>query len=201
MQSGIERRLRFHFFFHDMQKKVAEFVKTCQTFCSFTDKKTSHPLKAHEVPARNWDTVDVDLAGPMPSSKHVVVVQDLASRFPVAKLVSSTKADKVLPILGDIYDTYGNPTVQLSDNGPPVSSTAMEDFAKHRNIMLRKIPPMHPSSNPAETFMKPLGKAMKVAKYDRISEKSALQNLLNDYRDTPHPATGATNLSESDFRK
>ena len=49
---------------------------------------------------------------------------------------------------------------------------------------------MHPSSNPAETFMKPLGKAMKVAKYDRISEKSALQNLLNDYRDTPHPATG-----------
>ena len=49
---------------------------------------------------------------------------------------------------------------------------------------------MHPSSNPAETFMKPLGKAMKVAKYDRISEKSALQNLLNDCRDTPHPATG-----------
>ena len=33
MQSGIDRRLRFHFFFHDMQKKVAEFVKTCQTCC------------------------------------------------------------------------------------------------------------------------------------------------------------------------
>ena len=39
MQNGIERRLRFHFFFHDMQKKVAEFVKTFQTCCSFTDKK------------------------------------------------------------------------------------------------------------------------------------------------------------------
>ena len=52
MQSGIEGRLRFHFFFHDMQKKVAEFVKTCQT-CSFTDKKTRHSLKAHEVPAKN----------------------------------------------------------------------------------------------------------------------------------------------------
>ena len=76
-------------------------------------QKTSHPLEAHEVPARNWDTVAVDLFGLMPSSKHVVVAQDLASRFPIAKLVSSTKADKVLPILGNIYDTYGNPTVQL----------------------------------------------------------------------------------------
>ena len=49
---------------------------------------------------------------------------------------------------------------------------------------------MNPSSNSAETFMMPLGKAMKVDKFDRISEKYALQNLLNNYRDTPHPATG-----------
>ena len=100
-----------------------------------------------------------------------MVVQGLASRFPVAKLVSSTSADRVLPSLGDICDTQGSPTVPLSDNGPPFNSTAMEKFAKHRNITLRKIPPLHPSSNLAETVMKPLGKAMKVAKHDRISEK------------------------------
>lgn len=55
----------------------------------------------------------------MPSNNHVVVVQDLGSRFPAAKLVSSTKVTKVIPALEDIYNAYGNPEIQISDNGPP----------------------------------------------------------------------------------
>ena len=38
--------------------------------------------------------------------------------------------------------------------------------------------------------MKPLGKTMKIAHYNHEDEKKALQNLLENYRDTPHPATG-----------
>ena len=126
----------------------------------------------------------------MPSRNHIVVVQDMSSRFPAAKLVSSTAADKVLPALADIYDTYGNPARQLSDNGPPFNSYKMQKFAEERNIQLDKIPPLHPSANPVETFMKPLGKTMKIAHYNKDSERKALQNLLENYRDTPHPATG-----------
>jgi hypothetical protein len=83
----------------------------------FSDKKTSKPIKAHEVPRKCWETVAVDLFGPMPSSKRIVVVQDLASRFPAAKLVASTKAFHVLPAMAEIYNSYGNPEHQLSDNG------------------------------------------------------------------------------------
>ena len=93
-QSVLERRLRYHFFFHDIFDKVKTFVRQCG--CSnFVDKKTKEPIKPHKVPQKCWETVSVDLFGPMPSSKHVVVVQDLGSRFPAAKLVTSTKADKV----------------------------------------------------------------------------------------------------------
>ena len=101
-QSGIERRLRSHFFFHDMHKKVEMFVKTCDDCQSFSNKKTSEPQHPHKVPLKCWDTVAVDLFGPMPSKEHVVVVQDLASRFPAAKLISSTNARQVLPALGEI---------------------------------------------------------------------------------------------------
>ena len=83
------------------------------------DKKTKEPISHHKVPDKCWSTVAVDLFGPMPSSNHVVVVHDLASRFPAAKLVRSTKADCVIPALADIYDAYGNPETQISDNGPP----------------------------------------------------------------------------------
>ena len=38
--------------------------------------------------------------------------------------------------------------------------------------------------------MKPLGKAMKIAVKNRSPEKNAISNLLESYRDTPHPATG-----------
>ena len=188
-QSGIERRLRSHFFFHEMQTKVEAFVRSCASCQSFTDKKTSEPLQHHQVPAGCWETVAVDLFGPMPSRKHVVVVQDIASRFPAAKLVSSTSSKQVLPALGEIYNYYGNPKCQLSDNGPPFNSQEMEKFASERDITLKKTPPLHPQANPVETFMKPLGKTMKIAIQNNERDDKALTQLLHNYRDTPHPNT------------
>ena len=91
----------------------------------------------------------------MPSSRHVVVVQDIGSRFPAAKLVASTNASKVLPVLREIYDAYGNPKRQISDNGPPFNSQAMRQFTADKGIKMQQIPPLHPSANPTETFMRP----------------------------------------------
>ena len=78
-QSGMQRRLRYHFFFHDMDKQVNEYVANCPDCLLFTDKKTKEPLKAHAVPDKCWSELSVDLFGPMPSSKHIVVVQDLTT--------------------------------------------------------------------------------------------------------------------------
>jgi len=117
-------------------------------------------------------------------------MQDIGSRYPTCKLVSSTKAEKVIPALKEIYNEYGSPEVQISDNGPPFNSKAMEEFAIKNNKKLQKIAPLHPSSNPAECFMRPLGKTMKIAHMNRDSEKEALDLLLRNYRDTPHSATG-----------
>ena len=190
MQSGIQRRLRYHYFFHNMNQKVHKFVSSCKDCSAFTDKKTSEPISPHAVPDKNWSKVSVDLFGPMPSNHHVVMVQDLASRYPAGKIVTSTKASSVIPALADIYNNYGNPETQLSDNGTPFNSKAMETFCNERNIQQEKIPPLHPSANPVETFMKTLGKSMKIAKRNNMSEKEALAQLFSNYRDTPHPATG-----------
>lgn len=43
-------------------------------------------FKPHRAPKNCWNMVAVDLFVLMPSSKHVVVVQDLAKRFPAATL-------------------------------------------------------------------------------------------------------------------
>lgn len=189
-QTGISRRLCSHFFFHGMDAKINKLTTSCLPCNKHSNKKTSEPLIHHTVPENCWDTVAVDLFGPMPSKNHVVVVQDLASKYPAAKLVKSTSADKVIPVLSDIYNNYGNPQTQISDNGSPFNSSAMNSFADQRGINLQKIPPLHPSSNPAETFMRPLGKTMKIARDSATGEKEALETLLSNYRNTPHPATG-----------
>ena len=189
-QCSMERRLRSHFFFHDMRSKVKNYLKSCFLCPTFSEKKTKIAIKSHKVPPNCWETVAVDLFGPMPSSKHVIVVQDLASRFPAAKLVSSTSSSKVLPALGNIYDAYGNPRKQISDNGPPFNSKEMTEFTTKRGIERQHIPPLHPSANPVETLMRPLGKAMKISHFTKTSDDGALQNFLSNYRDTPHPATG-----------
>ena len=167
-------------------------MSSCRDCLSFTDKKTSEPLAAHAVPENNWSKVAVDLFGPLPSQDHIVVIQDMASRFPAAKLVKSTRAANVIPAMKDIYDNYGNPETQLSDNGPPFNSAAMDAFCKSRNIEMEKIPPLHPSANPAETFMRSIGKTMKISHQNNMNKQESLSQLLANYRDTPHPSTGAT---------
>ena len=159
---------------------------------AISSQTRKHVTQSYLIPCQGntEESVAVDLFGPMPSSKHVVVVQDMASRYPAAKLVSSTAASKVIPAMAEIYDTYGNPRTQLSDNRPPFNSEAMRNFTKKRDIETKKIPPLHPAANPSETFMKPLGKAVKIAGHEQISEREAVKELLDNYRNTPHPATG-----------
>ena len=63
-QSGIQRRLRYHFFFHDMNKAVEHFVTTCPDCLIFSDKKTSEPIRPHTVPKKCWSDVFGISSGP-----------------------------------------------------------------------------------------------------------------------------------------
>ena len=177
-----------------MQSKVIDFVNSYNNCKALLTKKQESQYN-NEVLSKNWEIVAVDLYGLMPSSNHVVVVQDLGSRYPAAKLISSTRAESIIPALKDIYNNYGRPETQISDNGPPFNSKKMTEFAAQNNTELQKIAPLRPSSNPVETLMRPLGKATKIAHRNKKNEKDTFELLLNNYRDTPHPATGLTPAS------
>ena len=189
-QNGLLRRLRSHFYIPNLDQKVKEFVENCLECQTYTNKHIREPIQPNKVPEKCWEEVSVDLFGPLPSSNHIVVIQDLASRFPVAKVVKSTSSKSVLPVLAETYNNFGNPKVQKSDNGPPFNSQEMTNFANKRDIELVKIAPGHPAANNVETVMKPLGKAMKIGMNNQASETDTLQSFLQSYRDTPHVATG-----------
>ena len=86
-----------------MQSKVIKYFNTCIDCKMFVKKNKLQSCWFNKVPMKNWEAVAVDLFGPMPSSNHVILVQDLGSRYRAAQLVSSTKAE-VIPALKEIYN-------------------------------------------------------------------------------------------------
>ena len=126
----------------------------------------------------------------MPDKLHILIVHDNFSRFPAATIVPSTQSDPVISALEEIYTNYGNPEYHRTDNGPPFNGQQFSDFSKRRGIKHTKIFPYHPQANHAETFMKPLGKAMKAAHFTNEEPQKVIKDLLSAYRSTPHPATG-----------
>ena len=186
----LKRRLRSHFWFPKMNKLIEEKISSCKECLMFTNKTTHEPIISHTTPTTAWNDVSVDLFGPMPDSKHVLVVLDKMSRYPDAKIVPNTSSKAVIGALNDVYTEYGQPGSHRSDNGPPFNSGDFAQFSKHNDIQHVKTLPYHPQANPAETFMRPLGKAMKTAFYNKTDRQQALNNLLSTYRATPHPSTG-----------
>ena len=105
--NSLKRRLRSHFWFPKMNQKVEEKVASCKECQLFTNKTTREPIHSHRTPDHAWQDVSIDLFGPMPDSKHVLVVLDEMRCFPVAKLVPNTAAQLVIKALDDIYTDFG----------------------------------------------------------------------------------------------
>ena len=141
-----------------------------------------------------WVTIDLREANRAIQATNIpisrVVIQDLSTRFPAAKIVPSTGGSHVIPEIKDIYVDFGYPDTHTTDNGPPFDSQEFNEFSRSHGIKHRKVFPYHPQANPVEILMKPLGKAMKIANYGRQSKGKALNSFLTSYRSTPHPLTG-----------
>ena len=156
----------------------------------YTNKRTREPSYPHVTSDNAWEDVSVDLFGPMPDRKHVLAVIDKSSRFPAAKIVPNTSATAVTDALSQIYTDYGYPLTHQTDNGPPFNSKKFVTFSSENGVDHIKTHPYHPSGNPVENFMRPLGKSMKAAHNSRENKADTLNQMLSNYRATPHPSTG-----------
>ena len=131
----------------------------------------------------------------MPSSNHVIVLQDLGSRYPAAKLVSSAKAEKVIPALKEIYSYYGNPEIQISDNGPPFSSKKMGAFANENNIKLQKIVPTTSIIKFCRDFYVTPSKNNENSSYEQKLRKRDSEPVTKQLQGHPSPCNRLTSCS------
>ena len=181
-ETRMKARVRNHFWIPELNRLVKEKVSTCETCQRFTNKLTKEPVTPHQTTGAAWEEVSIDLFGPLPDKRHVLVVQDIMSRFPTATIVPNTSAPPIIKALDNVYTAYGQPQQHRTDNGPPFSSDEFARYSSSKGIQQVFSYPYHPQGNPCETFMKPLGKALKAAYYNRrITIGTAHSRLLMNF--------------------
>ena len=193
----MKRRLRTHFWYPKLNERIQNYVSRCKKCQMFNPVNRKHQLHPHQLKGVNaWEKISIDLFGPLPNKDYVLVAQDQTSCFPAAKVLKKTDAKHVTNSLDEFYTSYGNPMVHRTDNGPPFNSHEFTDFSNKRGIQHELAYPYHPQANYAETFMKPLGKCLKIANLEGKDHETAVNQLLASYRATPH---SATNMAPGDI--
>ena len=95
------------------------------------------------------------------------VAIDSYSRYPEVEVVKSTSSSTVIPKLDATFARHGLPYKVVTDNGPPFQS---DEFNRYMQMLDIKREPSTPlwllGNSDVESFMKPLGKAMIVAKIE-----------------------------------
>ena len=187
--------LRERVWFPKMDAMVEEHVKACKLCLAATPGGNYQPLQPSTIPDRPWQHVATDFKGPVGTQFYFLPVIDEYSRFPVVEIVTTTAADKVIPLFHKIFATHGIPEKVKSDNGPPFNGEDMRMYmyTQQRGFCHKKITPAQPSSNSmAENFMMMLLKVGHTAYSEKKDPRHEVYKYLLSYRATPHSTTGRT---------
>ncbi|XP_053398170.1 uncharacterized protein K02A2.6-like [Mercenaria mercenaria] len=171
--------------------------KSCIPCLAATKTNSSEPLNTSEMPEYTFQHVSLDFAGPFPNGKHLLVLTDEYSRFPVVKIINSTSSKTVILKLDSIFSEFRICEFLKSDNGPPMNGHDFAQFANYMGFKHRRITPLLPQANgECERFMRSIGKAIRASHAQGTSWKQDMYSYLRNYRATPH---ASTNISPAEL--
>ena len=181
--------VRGYIWWPGMDKEIEQAAKGC-TGCQFTQNNPqTAPLHAWEWPARPWQRIHVDFAGPLGTMFLVVV--DSHSKWPEVIPMTTTSAARTIERLRKLFPTYGLPEQLVSDNGSQFTSDEFRTFMRNNGIKHIRSAPYHPATNgSAERFVQTFKQALRAALTEKKTLSWKLTNFLLAYRTTPHALTG-----------
>lgn len=189
---SLKRRLRAGFWYPGMDQDAEEFVKACEKCQLYVPEEAKPRPRPQGIPPYPWHTISVDLFGPTLGDRHVVVAQCNSSRYPAAVFIRKPSTGLTVGALRAIFEELGYPRSIRTDNAALFHSSEFAHFLESAEIQHTFSPPYHPQFNPAECTMKLIGKAIKMSKQTPRDMERAVAEAQEDYRRTPHPATGVS---------
>ncbi|KAK2565942.1 Uncharacterized protein P5673_010246 [Acropora cervicornis] len=176
----------------DLRQKV---IKTAHKLghLGITKPNRQQQIKPLVISDGPWWQISLDCLVPYPDGHYNLVTTDQRSRYPEVETVSSTGIKPTKVKLRKTFAHHCTTKQVCTDNGPPFKSKEFSDFAQEEGSK-------HPRANgQAERFIHSLKKTAQTAHLQQrtgFERNKAIYDMLVEYRDAQHPATGVTPYRE-----
>ena len=181
-----------------MDQSVSALVRECDV-CSRHDehvKRAKPPLQPIPLPEKPWQRLMIDVIGPMKgpqSEQYGIVLCDLYSRWPEVALGSDATAGTIVSFLERVFAREGAPEELISDNGPAFRSAQLGEFLRCHGVRQTFSSPYSPQTcGLVERMNRTIKGACQSARLAGKPRAAFLREFLQNYRTTPHPATGVS---------
>ena len=126
----------------DIELTCAQCVQCSQ----HSKDQPKSPLSVWDVPAKHWQRLHIDYAGPFFGSMWLVWI-DAFSKYGGVERVKSEYGFSTVCKLTEVFSFFENPKQIVSDNGMPFTSHEFREFCKVNGIRHIRSAPYHPSTN------------------------------------------------------
>lgn len=143
-----------------------------------------------EAAKRPFERVHVDFAGPFMGYYYFLLI-DAYTKWPEIYVISNITTATTIEKCREIFSRFGIPEVLVSDNGPQFTSDEFRKFMEMNGIIHKRSAPYHPATNgQVERNVQTFKNKLKTINCNRSEVGKVLQNILLNYRRTPHATTG-----------
>ena len=188
--------LKTHVIWPGMRKDVKNWVAECLDCQKFKIHKHTKPPLMHFPTGNRFDTVHIDLVGPLPPSQgytYLLTMIDRKTRWfevvPVRNITAETIAKNFVQ---HWIARYGVPQSIISDRGAQFESDLFNSLARHLNIKHLRTTSYHPQTNGMlERFHRTLKTSLAILSTN-YQWHTALPFVLMAWRNTPSKTTGCS---------
>jgi len=147
-------------------------------------------VHAWEPSSTAFERVHVDFARPFLGHYFFVLI-DAYTKWPEVHIVKNITSETTIELCRQIFAAFGIPKYFVSDNARTFTSTEFKTFLKVNGIIQKLTAPYHPATNgQTEKFVQTLKNSLRRMRSNTSNTHARLQQILMQYRNTSHPATG-----------
>ena len=187
------------FFWPDLRKDVAKFIKTCK-ICQHGGKPNQVipkvPLCPIPIVEEPFQRIIVDCVGPLPETKkrnrYLLTIMCASTRFPIVFPLRNIRAKTIVDNLIKVFTLYGLPKIIQSDQGSNFTSNLFSEVVEELGIKRELATAYHPESQGAlERFHQTFKNLLKLYCMETGSEwDQGIDLLMFAVRDADNESLG-----------
>ncbi|XP_034272454.2 uncharacterized protein K02A2.6-like [Pantherophis guttatus] len=178
---------RSYVWWPSMDRDIEQWVSRCDPCQEARPAPPQSEVAKWETPSNPWSRIHIDFVGPM-QGRHLLIVVDAFSKWLEVVPMASTTTEATIRALRRLFATHGLPDVLVSDNGPQLTSLAMESFLAGLGIRHALSAPYRPAGNGQAERMVRLTKEA-LTKMGPGDWQERIDNFLLTQHITPHATT------------